>query len=164
MFVIGATPPLLAGIVEFLNPISQQIVKTQSSQVVESYIGNRIRGRKQSEQLVDQISSAIVKTVFGAIEISALIPTWIGITAAITATAVEIAEPIWCSIILFFWTAISGIVGFRFFPHVNYYNMGDRSTSMRICRGAVYAKCLSIFLILSNFFAIAVVGAISFLR
>jgi hypothetical protein len=126
-FILGITPPAMAIAAELLNPVSSEVIRTQTSVTVARQLARRQNtgNSAQDDILYDtdvaNIAEAIAGVSEGTAEISALIPTWISVTAGLSAVLVELASNLLTIAVVAIWIAFWAMLGIKFFSTVKYY-------------------------------------------
>jgi hypothetical protein len=160
-FALGFIPPLLALTAELLNPISETTLSPQSETTSARVVYDVGRPTLEVAENTRSIADVITKTVIGAVEISALIPTWISATAGITAILIDTINPCLATAIVAIWAAFSAISGIKYFSSVNYYATGNDKGTLTLCRRLTKARCLSWCLVGVNIIVIAFVVGVA---
>jgi hypothetical protein len=216
IFILGVTPPILAILAEFFNPVSEQVIREQvssfrgtaweitprqtinelpppgstpnedisksvlaeitnpvSREIVKAllnaamarhaaYLQTVTDAEETSNNNVHNVAQRIAEISSAAVEISAIIPTWISVTAAIATILVDLVGNLKTTGFLLAWTLVSGLAGFKFFTSVNYYRMVAHLTRWAQAIGDWTGKqLLSGLLIVANVIVIAFVAAVA---
>jgi hypothetical protein len=77
--ILASLPPLLAILVEVLNPVSEDLIKNEAKRVI------------QDEKLENQDPNVIAKTAHGAMAVASLAPTILSVVSGGLAIASELA-------------------------------------------------------------------------
>jgi hypothetical protein len=148
-FILGSVPAALAILTEYKNPISSDVVRTQSFDNSEQFVPIAITGNQRDSQK-NAIAEVMTGVAMGATEASGLVPTWISFTAALTAVFIDIIDPLLCLIIVTISTAVTAILGFSFFARLNFYTFSKDASRQSICRGRTGAECASRIVMILN--------------
>lgn len=159
--ILGAVPPALVILAEVLNPVSEDIINRQVINGKAKQIARRV-GNTQIDEInfdkdVENIANLVASTAGGAVEVAALIPTWIGMTAGLTSILTEL-EPNYYVIIFSLWTLVWAIIGIKFFSTIDYEAVSSFVSSSPFNR-LTGAQALSVMIVMVN---LAVIAAIVF--
>jgi hypothetical protein len=156
---------------EITNPVSRQIIKAQFLAVHRQLSGYNAAIKEADDNYnkdVWQISETIAGVATGAVRIASLIPTWISVTAGLSAILIEVIHNINVILgIVCIWVVFWGFIGIRFFAIVDYYNtaylvltpsFGSRmwERAPKLVREKTTEQLLTIAIILANIIVIAV--------
>jgi hypothetical protein len=160
--ILGAVTPALVALAEVLNPVSEKVINSQlfhgkAKQVVRQ-TGRGPDAVRNFDRDVENVAKLVATTAGSAVEVSALIPTWIGVTAGLTTVMIELT-PIYYVYLLVLWTLIWAILGMKFFATIDYQDMASFRSYIPTFRGLTGSKGLSVCIIVANLFVIAIIIA-----
>jgi hypothetical protein len=159
LLLTGGLPPAFAALAEFLSPVTRDSVRGGVAQTDLDQIGDELTDGQRNN-----IANLAAETAEGAVEASALIPTWIGVTMAIVAVLVEVPNVASCTGLAIgaaIWVFVSGLFFPRYFSVRDYRRLAMEDKHLRIFGTVSQAKWLSIKMIAANILAVAVVVYVS---
>lgn len=149
LLLLGAVPPLLAIVAEIFNPVGGLPAASHARDAILALIPDRGQGEKVAEQERDLAGKIVARAVDGAVEVAAIVPAWISITAGIAGilseiVSLEVAAAATALVALF-----SAVALFFVFSHINYYRLAE-GAPCRILRARTKRECLSHAIVAAN--------------
>jgi hypothetical protein len=153
--IIGVTTPTLAIIAEKFNPISERAIGQQAEMILARSGIIKENPHKDAVRMWEGLSHSIKVTMAnmtsGAVELSALFPTWIAICLGIAVAGRDLVNPT----LLFFSDLVVTIVLFALLSKIiggnTYLSLSVEPLHWRICRGCrTGVKCISRVIIVLN--------------
>ncbi len=162
LLALGAAPPLLAIVAELATVVSRDALASGVEDLAKTIVRDAGQPEEEREREVAAAVGAIVATAEGSVQLAAVVPTWIGVTAGALGAAIKIYPLEWCLAVALLWTALTGIVGTRLLQRVDPHALArDAPRSVRMLTRLTKAECLSWLLITLNAAVIAFVVAVA---
>lgn len=152
--LLGSLPPFLAALAEVWNPVTKEAVRDGIAHELAQF--DPPPGTS-APSIAHKVGEFAAYSAEGAVEVAAVIPTWIGVTAAISAAFAEILPPLPVAIGAAIWALVSGLFAPRFFARLRYHELATAVPRTRVCSGRLGSRCISLLLIGFNVLAIGVV-------
>ena len=146
--MVGGLPALLSALAEFQNPVSDGSVRQSTATIAEQLSKETNPAERQKD--VSNIVGAVTHTEIGAVEVSAILPTWIAVTAGFATVALEISSPCSVGLGVAVWALLSVVMAPRLLGGIDYHKLATGHPGRFGLGAGTNAETLSRGLILCN--------------
>jgi hypothetical protein len=151
--ILGTVPPALVLLAEVLNPVSETAIRRQiitgSARLVVRRQGNATEDDISFDKDVENVAKLVARTAIGAVKVAMLIPTWIAVTAGLTAILMEVTPSYYISAVSA-WTALWAILGIKYFSIVDYEKIANFTSTLPLLDRLRGAERLSLIIAVVN--------------